>query len=308
MKALLICPAARENVAAFAQASPLSNLRLLGGSLVEHWLGHLAVLGANEVLILASDRPEQVRTLTGDGARWGLRAEVVPQIRELTPAAARAKYRAGQDEAWLPAPDDATSMDHLPRAPRFPLFASYAGAFAAVQNWLLQAVTAPDRVGVREFKPGVWVGLGARISPKAELRAPCWVGENVFVGAQTTIGPDAILESDSFVECGAKIERSLIGAETLVGEFTEICDSIALGSILVNWRLDSTVEVPDEFLLCSLHHPLAAARGAQRRWPQLWNVGRAAYSLITGAPYSPARRRLEPSYAPQARGPRAALK
>jgi hypothetical protein len=163
------------------------------------------------------------------------------------------------------------------------------------------------------------------------------VGENVFVGAQTTVGPGAILEHDSFVECGARIERSLVGADTLVGEFTEIRDSIALGSTLVNWRLDSAVEVPDEFLLCSLarrqpvlpppgavrprpfravftpgarafHYQLTAARGALRSWPQLWNVARAAYSLITGAPDSTARRRIEPAFAPQARSPRAALK
>src|SRR5712675_2796233 len=154
MKALLICPAVRENVAALAETAPLANLPVFGRSLVEHWLEHLALLGAKEILILATDRPEQVRALVGDGARWGIRAEVFPEIRELTPAEARAKYRA-DDDSWLTAPDDAIRMDHLPGAPEFPLFTSYADGFKALQNWLPRAATTPDRIGVREIRPGV---------------------------------------------------------------------------------------------------------------------------------------------------------
>src|SRR5258708_2680771 len=116
MKALLICPAVRENVAALAESAPLANLPVFGHSLVEHWLEHLALLGAKEVCILATDRPEQVRTLVGDGVRWGIRAEVFPEIRELTQAEARAKY-CNDDDAWLAAPNDVILMDHLPGAP-----------------------------------------------------------------------------------------------------------------------------------------------------------------------------------------------
>src|SRR5258706_3004295 len=100
MKALLICPAVRENVAALAETAPLANLPVFGRSLVEHWLEHLALLGAKEVCILATDRPEQVRTRVGDGARWGIPVEVFPEIRELTPAAARVK-NLGANTAWL---------------------------------------------------------------------------------------------------------------------------------------------------------------------------------------------------------------
>ena len=64
--------------------------------------------------MLACDRPAQVRALSGDGTRWGLRVEVLPEIRELTPVEALVKYRSSQDPAWLPAPDDAALMDRLP--------------------------------------------------------------------------------------------------------------------------------------------------------------------------------------------------
>jgi len=253
MKALLICPALRGNVAALAESAPLANLALFGRTLVEHWLEHLALRGAREVGILATDRPEQVRAHVGDGARWGLRVAVLPEIRELTPAEARAKYRADRpDGAWLPAPLDTTLMDHLPDAPEYPLFTNYADCFKALQQWLPRAATEPDRIGVREIKPGVWAGLHAHISPQATLRAPCWIGENAFVGRDAVVGPAAVVEADAFVEGGAEICRGLVGPETFIGEFTEVHDSIALGNTLVNWRLGSTVKVPDAFLLCSL--------------------------------------------------------
>ncbi|HEY2329648.1 MAG TPA: sugar transferase, partial [Verrucomicrobiae bacterium] len=251
MKALLICPAERKAVAALAEETPLSNLPIFGKGLVEHWLEHFAAQGAKEILILAADRPEQVRALVGDGARWGIRAEVFPETRELTPAEARVKYQVAND-AWLAVPSDAILMDHLPGAPEFPLFTSFADGFKALQNWLPRAAKTPDRIGVHEIKPGVWVGLHARVSPQAELRAPCWIGKNVFIGAGATIGPDAVLENNSFVERGVEISRAVVGAETFVGEFTELCNSIALGNTLVNWELDSTVKVPENFLLCSL--------------------------------------------------------
>src|SRR5207244_3565866 len=119
----------------------------LGRTLIEYWLEHLARLGAGQVLVLATDRAEQVRARIGDGARWGLRVVVIPETRELTPAEARSKYRTGEMtgedvrspagsndnqletpyvvscngskvSCWLAEPDDAILLDHLPGLPQ----------------------------------------------------------------------------------------------------------------------------------------------------------------------------------------------
>src|SRR5438067_12511694 len=89
MKALLICPADRLGVAALAESAPLCNLAILGKSLVEYRLEHVVKLGATQVHILASDRPEQVRAIVETGARWGLSVAVHPELRELPAADAR---------------------------------------------------------------------------------------------------------------------------------------------------------------------------------------------------------------------------
>ena len=276
MKALLICPAEREGVAALAESVPLSILPILGKSLIEYWLEHLATLGAREVWVLASDRPEQVRALVGDGARWGLRVTVHPETRELTPAEARVRHRTGDDAGWLHLPCDATLIDHLPDLPWFPLFDSYAGWMAALQAWLPHAAT-PERLGVREIQPGVWAGLNTNVSPSAQLRAPCWLGSQVYVAPGAVVGPMAILEERAFVEVGAEISHSMIGPETFVGKLTEVDHSIAWGSTLVSWRLGSCIKVPDEFLLC----PLARRRSPFRPARALGRLAAEAVLALT---------------------------
>jgi len=257
MNALLICPDERMSVAALAEPLPFSNIPILGKSLLDYWLTHLATLGAEEVLVLAVDRADQVRAEVGDGARWGLRVKVQSERREMTVEEARAKYQT-RPATWLPAPNDSILVDHLPGLPRLPLLTSYADWFFAVRTLMSKPLT-PDRIGVHELKPGVLVGLHAHVPLDAKLIAPCWIGEWAWIEADATIGPNAMLEKEVFIGRGVEISHSHIGPQTFVGQFTEIRNSIAWGDTLVNWERDSCLKVSDEFLLCSLHPHRTAA-------------------------------------------------
>ena len=251
MRALLICPGERSATQFLADSAPLANLQMLGKPLVVHWLEHLVTLGAKEVRILATDRPEQVRAAVGDGSRWGIQLEVSPELRELTIVEARAKFRKTDATGWLPGASDVSLMEYFPGQPERPLFASYAEWFAAVEACLTRVAPA-NRVGAREIKPGVWAGLHTRISPSAELRAPCWIGAGAMVGENAVIGPMAIIEDRAMVGATAEISQSLVGPETFVGDLTELKDSLANGNVLINWRSASCTTVPDAFLLCAL--------------------------------------------------------
>src|SRR5689334_20414629 len=96
MKALIICPDESSEAKPLSESCPLMNLPLLGKRVIEHWIEHLAASTKKykEISILATDRPEQVRALIGDGERWGLTIEVIPEKRELTPDEAWRKYGA----------------------------------------------------------------------------------------------------------------------------------------------------------------------------------------------------------------------
>jgi hypothetical protein len=131
------------------------------------------------------------------------------------------------------------------------------------------------------MKPGVWIGLHCRVSPDAELRPPCWIGENVLVGPRSVIGPGAVVENGTVVAADAEVAESIVGCETYVGEFTEVKHSLALGQALVNWRTGSCTHVPDAFLLSPLGE--RAARAGTGSW-----LGRAtavAVMLLT-LPYA----------------------
>ena len=280
MKALLICPAERPVVAALAEERPLAIIPLLGKTLVEYWLEHLVQRGATEVLIVSDDRAQQVAAHVGDGARWGLKVTVQNEAAERSVAEARAKFKAADDVPWLPAPDDVIYMDRLPQTPDRPLFNSYAGWFAALADWLPHAAT-PERVGPKVIKLGVWAGLHTRIAPSAELHAPCWIGDNVFIGAGATIGPNVIIEDRAYIEPQAIIRESQVGPGTFIGAHTDVEHSIALGNTLINWKYDSVLKVPDEFLLCSLEQPQEAvarllrtsvARQPEKEWTWKFNA------------------------------------
>jgi NDP-sugar pyrophosphorylase family protein len=265
-KALLICPSPRGGVPELAQATPLAAAPLLGESLVEYWLSHLAQAGIKEVRILADDRPEQISKVVGDGARWGLRVEVAPELRELTAAQAQIKYAS---EFPATGQNLVAVLDHFPGVQQT-LFTSHADLFLALVQWMPKAKTL-DRVGVREVQPGIWLGLHAQISPEAQLRAPCWIGQHVYVGARAVIGPNAVIEDRSFVESGAEIVNSVIGSDTFVGRLAALQKSFAWGSTLVNWETDSVIQVPDAFLLCGLKR-VANAKSSERFLHRLFDL------------------------------------
>ncbi len=257
MKALLICPAVRPAVPHLAEDAPLALAPILGEGIVSHWIEHLAVLGARHVQVIAADRTDQVRAVLGDGARWGVRLDVISTSVEPSIAEAVARYRPANAAGWIAAPNDVVVMDHLPGCADLPLFESYASWFAALLAWMPRALT-PARVRVTEIRPGIWVGRRAHVSAKAELIAPCWIGDQVFVEPGAIVGPGAIVENRSVIEDEARVTQSWVGPDTFVGPMTALASSLAWGNRLTNWRSDSSLQVPDPFLMCSLAPPAPA--------------------------------------------------
>jgi NDP-sugar pyrophosphorylase family protein len=225
---------------------------MLGQSLLEYWLSHLSCSGFRDVIVLAHASAEDIAALAGNGSRWGLNLRVVAESRELSPAQALLRHAQFLDP--VPGKNLITVLDHFPDLPEHVLFDSYRGCFEALIRWISQAVT-PDRVGVREIQPGVWVGARARISPSARLHAPCWVGANAWVGLHCVVGPHTIIENGAVVESRAEIIRSSVGPYTYVGRLARVRDSFAWGDTLVDWQSGSVTRIPDPFLLCALRQP-----------------------------------------------------
>jgi hypothetical protein len=90
------------------------------------------------------------------------------------------------------------------------------------------------------------------------LIGPCWIGDQVFIEPGAVVGPGTIVEDRSVVADEARATHSWVGPDTFVGPMTSVVSSLAWGSNLTNWRSDSSLRVPDPFLLCSLARPPAA--------------------------------------------------
>jgi NDP-sugar pyrophosphorylase family protein len=270
MKAILICPGSRPAIPNLVETGSLATNPILGECLVNHWVEHLAALGAKEITIIAPKCGVQVAAATGDGARWGVTINIIATNVEPTVDEAISHYSSKGAEGWLPAPFDVVSMTHLPGDPTLPLFDSYASWFSAVSAWIPKALT-PTRIRMSEVRPGVWVSSRAKISPEAELLAPCWIGDQAIVEAGATVGPDAILEDRAVVDEKANVSNSWVGPDTFVGRMTSVMRSLALGSTLISWQSDSSLRVRDPFLLASLKGPESQtnARPVRARQSQL---------------------------------------
>lgn len=252
MKGVLICPGSSPALRAVAQSGPLACIPLFGEGLIEYWLSQYAANGIREVLVLSYDRTEAVENLAGDGRRWGLQLQIVEEARELTRAQALAKY-----EQELGATDPQSRIAVVDRFPgqRESLFSSVQSLYCGMIDWMPQART-PDRVGVREVKPGVWVGMNCQLAPDLQIEAPCWIGKNVYVGAGTILHAGTIIEDGVFIEGGSSFSESWVGSHTFVGKCSELTRAFALGSTLINMDSGVSVQVPDSFVLCSLDQPV----------------------------------------------------
>ncbi len=243
--AVLVCPNPLKSVPALSNRQPLALLPLLGRPLIGYWLEHLVRAGFREVQVHASDRADRLREYLGDGIRWGVKVEV--------PEDSAVSHSSVSIPLSTPSGSAASTVviDHLPGIDGRLLFESYSAWLWVAMEWISRAA-AQQRMGMREIKPGVWASLRARIASDVQLHAPCWVGEHCCLSSGVVVGPFAAIEDRAFIDTAARVSHSHIGADTYVGELSEITNSIALGNILINWQADSWVTVPDEFLLCSM--------------------------------------------------------
>jgi NDP-sugar pyrophosphorylase family protein len=247
--AVLVCPSNCVGVEALARHAPLVTLPMLGQSLIEYWLTHLAAGGERTVkMIVAPQIAGRVREIAGQGERWGLDVTVHPEPAPTVP----------QAPEIIGTKQEAIVLDHFPGRSRFCLFSGYSNWFSGLVDWMPHALT-PDRVGIREIQPQVWVSSSARISDQAELHAPCWIGENVIVGARAEIGPRAIIEERAFIDDDAEVAFSYVCPDTYVGPYAELHYSLALGSSLIRWATGSAVTIADQFLLSSFRSQSPAA-------------------------------------------------
>ena len=255
MKAFLICPEYRSACGVFHRQAPLALMPVCGRTLLDHTLAHLGREGFTHVTLLVSDRVEQIRRAVDKGAAWGLDVIVIPTTREFTPADVIAEFGDGGGAVKI------LELERLPLAGALPIWSSFDCAFDQMMS-ALDSETVVKSITVHELHPGIWVSTQASISPTANLHAPVWIGPRVIIKDDATIGPGAILERGSYIDCGAVVQESWVGPSTFVGPATTVTESLAWGNGLLKRGNGSFLEVHDPVLLHDIRRPAPGQRRA----------------------------------------------
>ncbi len=129
--------------------------------------------------------------------------------------------------------------------------------YAAVSKALRGLVPGVRPVGT-ELRRHVWVAPGAKLSPRAVVVGPCFIGPDAVVAAGAKIDGPTVIGARSHVSPRTLVRRSIVMADSHVQPGTWVDDMI----VGADWGLD--------------HHD---ADGRPQTWQRLDGVGPCADSL-----------------------------
>lgn len=266
-KTLLLCPADRPGSEFLAARAPLPLLPVLGRTVLDRTLAHMAQQGEKAIRIVATDRPASIRQSLQNGLPWGIEAEVVTDAEER--AAEEAVLRHGGHNvgkvmklnAWPTADQD------LWESPQILL------------NGLLAhlAEAAVSTVSMHEMGPGIYISTHAQVSPGATLHAPCWIGPHAIVRDGATVGPGAIIENKAWIDTGASVSQSWVGPSTYLGSGLDLQGKFAWGTMVMDAANCVISEMVDPLLMTDMGARLRTRSGS--RW--FGRIAAACLLLLT---------------------------
>jgi lipopolysaccharide/colanic/teichoic acid biosynthesis glycosyltransferase len=209
---------------------PRSGERLLLGHADRLPLVQLAALTENanapSFLFVSSDcqrqtqMPEGVNEWTG----WGLLTarELLGIPRDIRAETLYAHLRAGAgSEVQL---SEVTTLLSV-RSP---------AELLASQQLVLEKQVSGLMFSGRERAPGVWIASSAKVSPKAELSAPVYIGPSCTVGTATRLGPHAVVTTGCVIDRRCCIRNSAVLPGSYVGEGMVHDGAVIDGDLAVN--------------------------------------------------------------------------
>jgi NDP-sugar pyrophosphorylase family protein len=127
--------------------------------------------------------------------------------------------------------------------------ASTPAALLETQAKLLSRRLNDLMISGTERKPGIWFSRNVVVHPMVELIAPLYIGPNCRLNRGVKLGPNTVIHGDCIVDTNTIIEHSLITAGSYIGEGLELSNSVVDHNLLVNVRLDASVDILESFLL-----------------------------------------------------------
>ena len=107
----------------------------------------------------------------------------------------------------------------------------------------------------REIRPGVWVGHGARLDPRARVLAPAYIGPHSKVRAAALVTRASTVEHHCDVDCGTVIDDANVLPFSYLGPGLEVAHAMVDGGRLLHLAHNLELEIRDHRLLGRLRSP-----------------------------------------------------
>jgi len=104
----------------------------------------------------------------------------------------------------------------------------------------------------REVEPSIWLSRAVSLHPSVKLVAPLFIGENCQIREGAQVGPYTIIENHCVIDKFSRVENSIIGRCSYIGEGLELHNSIVDRNLLINLDHETEITLTDEFILSDL--------------------------------------------------------
>jgi NDP-sugar pyrophosphorylase family protein len=117
-----------------------------------------------------------------------------------------------------------------------------------------------------ERRTGIWISRNVTLHPTASLEAPLYIGPNSRVGRDVRLGPNVVIGTNCIVDAKTSLMDAMVTGGSYIGEALEVHSAIVSHNLLVNARLNASVDIAEDFLIGRLEraeHARGVSRGAE---------------------------------------------
>lgn len=100
-----------------------------------------------------------------------------------------------------------------------------------------------------QFRPGVWVGQGAKLERNVRLVAPCYIGPYARVRSGSLITRGSSIEHHAIVDCGTVVEASTVLPLSYLGAGLDFVHSVVGLKRIASVKYSAELETEDKSLV-----------------------------------------------------------
>ncbi|MGB0712662.1 MAG: sugar phosphate nucleotidyltransferase [Gammaproteobacteria bacterium] len=303
-RAILVESASRPGLSNLLEQRSPAMLPIGGKPLIQFWMEWLSDAGFEEVVLLLSHFPEQVREHVGNGERWGLQVStnllpedtddqmriqaaarhldtpslvadlgLLPQVG-LVPWMAEAPSAAGLETgALLPlslmdGSDPTTIVQHPAAEADFRLITDAHALWRANMELMDGVLNDPNPEG-READTGIYLGFQTRPPQDTRLQGPLRVGAHTLLGKHLQLGPRVSVGSHVIIDEGSALSDCVVMDGTFIGSHAELSQCIVDRRLVIRVDTGVAAYIDDPLILDDVFRKDHARGGLAQRFSAL---------------------------------------